>query len=306
MQRLAIIDIGSNSIKATVFKVADRGEVARRSEQVRIFPSEQDADIPLAKFKEAAAAVGRLADFARSHGSDRTVIVGTSAVRESKGARELARHVRQQTGLDVNVLSGESEARVFARGVRSDPAYSAYPDLLAFDLGGGSLEIVTTRSGEIRTARSLPLGSVRLTSGFIEGGESPLSERDVLSVSNHVATLAELILNPRMAESHLVLGAGGAFTAVAMHLEAVGEPLQSGRIPTLRIRELRDRLCKLGLAARREVPGVPADRADIMPVALITICTLADLCGAEAFHLTHHGVRHGMLDVMLSSEGTLL
>ena len=306
MQRLAIIDIGSNSIKATVFKVADRAEVARQSEQVRIFPPGLDEGIPLDKLKAAAAAVGRLVDFARSHGAEKTVIVGTSAVRESKGASELVRHIRDATGIAVTVLSGESEARVVARGVRSDTAYSAHPDLLAFDLGGGSLEIVRTRSGEIRTARSLPLGSVRLTNGFIGGGDSPLSERDVLSVSNHVASLAGMVLNPRMAESHLVLGAGGAFTAVAMHLEAAGEPIQSGRIPTLRIRELRDRLCKLGLSARREVPGVPADRADIMPVALITICTLADLCGAEAFHLTHHGVRHGMLDVLLSSEGALL
>ena len=44
----------------------------------------------------------------------------------------------------------------------------------------------------------------------------------------------------------------------------------------------------------------------IMPAALVTLCTLAELCGAEAFHLTHHGVRHGVLDVMLTEEGVLL
>ena len=306
MERVAVIDIGSNSLKATVFSASDRSEVARTSEQVRIFPAGADDGISKDKMREAAEAVRRLMEFARTNGSGRTVVVGTSAMREAKGSKELARMIHDATGFPVSVLSGESEARVVGRGVMTDRAYASYPSLLAFDLGGGSLEIVRIRNGNILSARSLPLGSVRLTNGFVNGGASALSELDRASVVNHVTSMTEFLLARGMAESYLTLGAGGAFTAIAQHLAAIGEPAQSGRIPTLRIRELCDRMCGSGLEARKAIPGIPADRADIMPVALITICTLADLCGAEAFHLTHHGIRHGILDVMLSEEGALL
>lgn len=306
MERLAVIDIGSNSIKATVFVSKDRAEAARTTESVRIFPSGTDEAMSAERMQQAVAAVVRLHAFARDNGAARTVIVGTSAMREGRGSAQLAKAVQESTGLRVNILSGESEARVVARGVRSDPAYASYPDLLAFDLGGGSLEVVQMRSGRLLKARSLPLGSVRLTNGFLGGGHAPLSDLDVASISSHVASMTDVMLKPALAESHLVLGAGGAFSAIAQHLEAIGEPVRAGRIPALRIRGLRDRLCKLDLEGRRKVPGVPHDRADIMPAALVTICTLADLCGAEAFHLTHHGVRHGILDVMLTEEGVLL
>ncbi|MFM9146913.1 MAG: hypothetical protein ACKORI_02135, partial [Verrucomicrobiota bacterium] len=83
-----------------------------------------------------AEAVRRLMEFARTNGSGRTVVVGTSAMREAKGSKELARMIHDATGFPVSVLSGESEARVVGRGVMTDRAYASYPSLLAFDLGG--------------------------------------------------------------------------------------------------------------------------------------------------------------------------
>ncbi len=307
MRRAAVIDLGSNSIKATVFDLSDRSEVARHAEQVRIFTSGPPDDRPpQALIQEASEAVRRLVEFSRAHEAEKTVIVGTSAVRESSWASSLAARIKELTGLKLAVLSGESEARIMARGVRNDRNYSGYPDLVAFDLGGGSLEFAQMKGARMVRALSLKLGSVRLTQGFLGDGEGRLSDLDIASISSHVSSVMDKHLHPRMADTHLVVGAGGAFNAIAMHLEAAGEPIQGGRIPVLRIRELQQRLCGMGLDARRAVPGIPADRADIMPAALVTISTLASLCGAEAFHLTHHGVRHGMLDVLLSPEGALL
>jgi exopolyphosphatase/guanosine-5'-triphosphate,3'-diphosphate pyrophosphatase len=88
-----------------------------------------------------------------------------------------------------------------------------------------------------------------------------------------------------------------------LHLEALGEAPVGGRLPMLRIRELRDRMCAADLAGRRSIPGIPPERADIMPAALITLCVLADLTGAEAFHLSHYGVRHGMVELLLGPSG---
>jgi exopolyphosphatase/guanosine-5'-triphosphate,3'-diphosphate pyrophosphatase len=111
------------------------------------------------------------------------------------------------------------------------------------------------------------------------------------------------VVPAKAAESFLIVGAGGAFATVASYLEAIGEAPVGGRLPMLRIRELRDRLCGLDLETRRRIPGVPPERADIMPAALITLGVLADLTGAEAFHLSCRGVRHGMMELMLGPSG---
>jgi exopolyphosphatase/guanosine-5'-triphosphate,3'-diphosphate pyrophosphatase len=203
----------------------------------------------------------------------------------------------------LTIVSGEVEARLAAAGVRADPAYQAYADILSFDLGGGSLEVSVLRGQRCVLARSFPLGSVRLTHGFLRGGNGPVDELDQLSIRTHLLASLQTVVPAGAAEKFLVIGAGGVFAAVALHLEALGEAPVGGRLPLLRIRELRDRMCATDLAGRQAIPGIPADRADIMPAALITLCVLADLTGAEAFHLSHYGVRHGMIELLLGPSG---
>ena len=304
MSVIAVVDVGSNSIKVAVVAAADRRELGRRSEPVRLQPAGGPTEpfSPEAR-AEAVAAIGRLLAFARSLGATRCCVLATSAVRESVSRQEFARQVEAATGVPLTIVSGEVEARLAAAGVRSDPAYQAYADILSFDLGGGSLEVSVLRGLRCVLARSFPLGSVRLTHGFLRGGNGPVDELDQLSIRTHLLASLQTVVPAGAAEKFLVVGAGGVFAAVALHLEALGEAPVGGRLPLLRIRELRDRMCATDLAGRRAIPGIPADRADIMPAALITLCVLADLTGAEAFHLSHYGVRHGMIELLLGPSG---
>ena len=304
MSVLAVVDVGSNSIKVAVVAAADRRELGRRSEPVRLQPADGPSEplTPEAR-AEAVAAIGRLLAYARSLGATRCCLLATSAVRESASRREFAREVEQATGLPLTIVSGEVEARLAAAGVRADPAYRGYEDILSFDLGGGSLEVSVLRGQRCVLARSFPLGSVRLTHGFLRGGLRPVDELDQRSIRTHLLASLQSVVPAGAAEKHLIVGAGGVFAAVALHLEAIGEAPVGGRLPLLRIRELRDRMCAADLAGRRAIPGIPAERADIMPAALITLGVLGDLTGAEAFHLSHYGVRQGMIELLLGPSG---
>jgi exopolyphosphatase/guanosine-5'-triphosphate,3'-diphosphate pyrophosphatase len=307
MSVIAVVDVGSNSIKVSVVEAAGRRELARASEDVRLHSESHPSDPLTAESMTAAvAAVGRLLAFARTHGATRCNVLGTSAVRECANRADFAARVLAGTGVPLTIVSGEVEARLAAAGVRSDPSYAGYADILAFDLGGGSLEVSALRGDRCVLARSFPLGSVRLTHGFLRGGLGAVDELDQVSVRTHILGMLASVVPPKAAENFLIVGAGGAFATVAGHLEAIGEAPVSGRLPMLRIRELRDRLCALDLEARRKVPGVPRERADIMPAALITLGVLADLTGAEAFQLSYRGVRHGMTELMLGPSGELL
>lgn len=307
MSAIAVVDVGSNSIKVAVVAVVDRQELGRLTESVRLQPEGHATD-PLSDATQTAAveAIGRLLAFAHGKGATRQVVMGTSAVRECANRQDFARKVRESTGETLTIVSGEVEARLSAAGIRTDPAYAEHDNLLVIDLGGGSLQVSAIRGRRCLLARSFPLGSVRLTQGFLRGGAGVVDELDQASIRSHLLGVLETVIPTRAAENYLVVGAGGAFAAVALHLEAIGEPPVGGRLPVLRIRELCGRLCSLDLAARQGVPGIPADRADIMPVALITLCVLADLTGAESFHLSHRGVRHGMVELMLGASGEYL
>jgi exopolyphosphatase/guanosine-5'-triphosphate,3'-diphosphate pyrophosphatase len=306
MPLIAVVDVGSNSLKVTVFD-GQQKEVARATEAVRIFPQQSG---PLVLTPEviviAVEAIKRLLQFAQSKGAERFYILGTSAVRDCQNRKELDAALQQATGQSLMVISGEVEARLVGKAVRKDPAYLNYHQLLAFDLGGGSLEVVRMQGNYSTLAQSFPLGAVRLTQQFFADYQGKMSESTQATLRHYITSILGVVLTPTMAENHLIVGAGGVFTTVAHYLEAVGEPVVGGRLSVLRIRELKDKLCALTLEERKLVPGVPADRADIMPVALVTVCVLADLTGAEAFHLTHRGIRHGMVDLILGPSGNLL
>ena len=300
MSAIAVVDVGSNSIKVAVVAEQDRRELGRRTESVRLQQEGNPSDpLPADAQEAAAAAIGRLLDFARTKGATRFTVLGTSAVRECANRQAFAEKVRAVTGVPLTIVSGEVEARLAGAGVRTDPAYKAYANIMAFDLGGGSLEVTALRGSHYVLARSFPLGSVRMTNGYLRGGAGVVDELDQASIRTHLLGVLQTVIPAGAAENYLIIGAGGAFAAIALHLEAVGEPPVGGRLPVLRIRELRDQLCALDIEGRRKVPGIPAARADIMPAALITLCVLADLTGAEAFHLSHRGVRHGMVELML-------
>lgn len=304
---VAVVDIGSNSLKVSVIDTSNMEELGRSTESIRLFPSGNNpVKIEPEKIALGAEAVARLVKFAQEKGAQKIVLLGTSAVRDCINRDEFSAKIKEQCGISLTIISGEVEARLAAEGVRSDPNFTNYHTLLSFDLGGGSLEISKSHGKQCTFARSYPLGSVRLTSQLRTKSNGVIDEQDQLSFQAVVRSqLKEAQLN-EAAKDSLIVGAGGAFTAIALYLESVGEPPVAGRLPVLRIRELKDRICQLTIDERRQIKGIPAERIDIMPAALLTICVLADLTQAEAFYLTHHGVRQGMIQLLMAEDAAHL
>jgi len=306
MSTLAVVDIGSNSIKVAVLDRLSGRELLRASESVRLFPVVAGECILPADVLEAGAqAVARLVVIAREQKADPIVLLGTSALRECGNRADFDAKLRALTGLGLTLVSGEVEARLAADGVRSDPALAGYQHIFAFDLGGGSLEVMEIHGQRCTLARSFPLGSVRLTHTLLGGALGPISEPAQVAFRFDVLKSLGEVIPAQIAERALIVGAGGAFAVIGLYLEALGEPPVGGRLPLLRIRELKDKICRMTADERRSLPGIPADRLDIMPAALLTLCILADLTGADAFQVTHRGVRHGMVQLLLGESGKL-
>jgi exopolyphosphatase/guanosine-5'-triphosphate,3'-diphosphate pyrophosphatase len=173
---VAVIDIGSNSIKSLVAKRGNPIEVIHQGlHETRISSgiSQTRPALTEAAMQAGTESVARLYQDTRQWPCQATAIVATSAVRDAANRANFAERIRQATGHPLTILSGEHEAQLIGRGLSADPALHGFDAFSHLDLGGGSLECINYRDGELTQAISLQLGAVRLTEQLIDAPHQP-------------------------------------------------------------------------------------------------------------------------------------
>ncbi len=307
--RVAVVDIGSNSIKLLV---ADGGgndairEVLSRTLEVRISGGIGSGTPRLGSegIERGAKAVAELASQARESGAERIAAVATSAVRDASNGPEFCDRVKGAAGVELSILSGLEEAALIGRGLTTDPELGGLQDFQDFDLGGGSLECLSFRGRAVERAVSLPLGCVRLTERFVPDPSQPLSDAELKAISEHVrgALLTSGFPLP-VPPGFGVVGTGGTLTTVrAMEAASRGVPLDQvdPRIEAAALRRALADVGSLDLAGRKAIPGLSGARADVFPTALATLVALADLGEIRAFRHSLRNLRWGMASQMLA------
>jgi len=290
---VAVVDIGSNSIKVLV---AARGPDSRvvpilaRSLDVRISAGLGGREPRLAAegMARGEAAVVELLALARTHRPAAVALVATSAVRDAANGPAFRARLEAITGYAVRILSGDEEARAIGRGLREDPALGSLDDFLVFDLGGGSLECLAFRGGRIDQALSLPLGCVRLTERFVPDPTAPVPSTALAAVAAHTREgLIASAFDFTATRGAILVGTGGTIsTARAILGRRAGRKFEaSNPLVTLdALRTLLGDVAALHLADRQAIPGLAAARADVFPAALATIVALLEHAGADAVH----------------------
>jgi exopolyphosphatase/guanosine-5'-triphosphate,3'-diphosphate pyrophosphatase len=307
---VAVIDLGSNSIKVLVAaRGPDGGLVARHQQTIEARIS-AGLGGPAPRLGEdgmqrGLAAVEELLAAAAPHAPGRIAIVATSAVRDAANGAEFRERIRAATGHAVRLLSGDEEARLIGAGLRCDPTLRGARDFTVFDLGGGSLECLAFRSGALQREVSLPLGCVRMMEQFVPDPAAPLPDAAANALANHVrAAITEARFPLALPPGGLAVGTGGTFsTARAMLAARAGQGFAQ-RDPVLRVAELQELafVGRLALAERRTIPGLPAGRADIFPVALVTVLALAKLGGYGEFRHSAYNLRWGVAAELLGAS----
>jgi exopolyphosphatase/guanosine-5'-triphosphate,3'-diphosphate pyrophosphatase len=300
---VAIIDVGSNSIKLLVAGRSEAG--APRSLAIRTLEARISAGLSAASprlgeagMQRGLEAIEALLKEARAWNPGQTILVATSAVRDAANGGDFARRVADGTGETLRILSGAEEAALIGRGLLCDPALASLLNFSVFDLGGGSLECLAFSDRAIRQAISLPLGCVRLTERFVPDPTVPLAASAEAAVRSHVAaalTDSGFPFDPAGAPT--AVGTGGTFTTVrAIRGAASGLGLEdtAPEITVTELRTLADRLGRMPLAERQTVPGLPRKRADVFPAALITLLALAETGGIASFHHSFYNLRWGL------------
>ena len=224
-------------------------------------------------------------------------VAATSATRRALNARSFIERVHQQTGLRVNVISGEEEARLTWKGALGALDLPKGP-IGVVDLGGGSTELVIGDGDLMGPRVSLELGSVRLTESFF--GDSPQRYRptDLARMKSHILEVVTGFRWPALPRA-LVAVAGTATTLAAMELglkEWDREVVHGSRLTRAALRRWTDRLLASSPLERRQWAAVSPARADYL---LAGACVLEAVCShahRDSLRVSDGGVRHGLLE----------
>ncbi|MFE9950097.1 Ppx/GppA family phosphatase [Streptomyces sp. NPDC005531] len=299
--RLGVLDVGSNTVHLLVVD-AHPG--------ARPLPAHSHkAELRLAELLDADGAIGpagvdrlvmTVADAlqaAEDKGCEDVLPFATSAVREASNADRVLARVREETGVDLAVLTGEEEARLTFLAARRWFGWSA-GRLLVLDIGGGSLEIGFGIDEEPDTAVSLPLGAGRLTSGWLPG--DPPDPAEVKALRRHVrAQIARTVGEfSRSGRPDHVVATSKTFKQLARIAGAArsAEGLYVQRTLTRKaLEEWVPKLAAMTADQRARLPGVSEGRAAQLLAGALVAEGAMDLFGVEELEICPWALREGVI-----------
>ena len=292
---IAIIDVGSNSVRLVVFEGLDRHPRVLFNEKVLCGLGRGVGEKGRLEEKAVARALATLRRFAllcREMGVHAIEAVATAAVREAENGEEFVAAVARDTGIALSVLPGAREAELSAYGV-----ISAFPHGRGVmgDLGGGSLELARVGSGEVVSQLSLPIGSLRLMGAF--GGEIRPVRRATRAA---LAPYGGWKGAAAGGDFYLVGGAWRALSRVMMVQERAVLPILHGfAVDAVRARELADLIARQEPASLAQIRGVPAARALVLPQAAAVLDELVGWLAPRRVVVSAYGLREGLIYAQL-------
>ena len=292
----AALDVGSNTIRllvaipegATLVPVTDQSEFVRLGRGV-------DESGALQPDREQAAleAIKQLIQTARDHGVDDLVAGATSAVRDASNGEDFVRAVKEETGLEVRILSGDEESRLTYLGATLGIPLPG--GAIVVDLGGGSAEIIAADADGVRWDRSLKLGSGRLTERFLHGDPPSTEALDALAqyVDGQLGEIPE-------ARPERAILTGGTATHAALLLSRQGDLVEIDRDDLRKLVELLKHRTAGDLVTQY---AIRAERAQVLPAGIRTLLAIADHYQLDDILITRHGIREGMIIDAVQKEG---
>src|SRR5262249_44248233 len=226
--------------------------------------------------------------------------------REAPNSTELIEEVRRRTGVTVDVVSGEEEARLINLAVRSEFPPTLDP-LFLVDIGGGSTEFVISDGNRVLLTESLPLGVVRLASRFARS--DPPSAKDLEEMKKAIRAVARRAAEAvRRTGFKTCVGSSGTIQSLSLVYEAAvrgREPSITGHRPLTRagLKKVNRLLRRTTEKEKLKIPGLDPRRRDIAAPGGLLLAWILKRTGADAIVVGDRGLREGILLDHVARQG---
>ena len=225
------------------------------------------------------------------------VAVATSAVRDAANKQEFLNRVRSEAGFEVEILSGDEEARRTMLGIHSGLP-GDIKDVLALDIGGGSTEFILALQGQSPVVRSIDIGVVRLSERLLH--HDPPTRQEIAEARAWIQRETTVVLAAMPRRTGLTfVGTAGTITslaAMALQLPAYDAArIHNYRLALNMITDLEKHLLSRSKAARIGMPGLERNREDVIAAGAIILQTVMEMLGEEECLVSDLGLREGIL-----------
>ncbi|MEW2620626.1 Ppx/GppA phosphatase family protein [Streptomyces sp. NPDC048106] len=308
MTRVAAIDCGTNSIRLLVADADPAtGELVELDRRMTIVRLGQGVDrtgrLAPEALERTFAACREYAEVIKEHGAERLRFVATSASRDAENRDDFVRGVLDILGVEPEVITGDQEAEFSFTGATRELA--GRTDLatpyLVVDIGGGSTEFVVG-DGQVRAARSVDVGCVRMTERhLVHGGEvsDPPTEQQIAAIRADIEAALDLAEQTvPLREARTLVGLAGSVTTVSAIAQDLPDydsaRIHHSRVSRARVREITERLLHSTHAERATIPSMHPGRVDVIGAGSLVLLAIMERTGAEEVVVSEHDILDGI------------
>ncbi len=304
-KNLAAIDLGTNSFHLIVVKTKNNGnfEIIDREKEVIRLGEGSGGDIKIIypeAIQRALSCLKRFKGIAESHNA-KIRAVATSAVREAHNKNEFIQKALDETGIDVEIISGFEEARLIYLGIlKALPIYNK--KALIVDIGGGSTEFLIGKEGIPLYSVSLKIGAVRLSQKFFP--DFILTESRIKECKKWVeGEVYPIVSHIKNEGFEIVIGSSGTIMSTGQMINVI----RKGKINSItslnnfvfnknELEKLTNEiLSKKTPDNRKKIAGMDEKRADIIPAGIIILKTIFDLFDIQEMTISNYALREGII-----------
>lgn len=292
---LAVIDCGTNTFHLLVAEVLPGGQIKRvfkERKYVRLGQEGLDR-IGQAPFQRGLECLAYFKERMEEHKVSKSCVFGTEALRRAENGSDFIKEVFEKTGIQIQLISGNEEARLIHLGVMK-----AAPDFegkgLIMDIGGGSVEFIIASQKEVFWAQSFPIGVQVLFSRFHQSDPISSSERKALEDFLE-ASLQPLFIQLKKHQTPHLLGASGSFEVVDDLLVKERPSELHAIVPTSDFYQVYEKIMSSTLAERRDNTLIPNQRIDLIVVAFALIDFVLQKAGIQRIITSAYAMKEGML-----------
>jgi len=281
----AVLDAGFNSFRLSIFQIFPNGtfrNVGSIKSFVRLGEGLKEGEpVSEAKVEEAERTLAEFLNVIRNNKVDNVIAVGTSAFRFASNGQDVARRLSKSFGYDLRIISGEDEGKFSAIGVINTLPIN---DGLIFDLGGGSLELVSVKDRRIQEVKQFPLGALKMG-----GKPEDLIRKEIRSA----------VSSMNLRDNVKVYGSGGNLRAIAkMDIKAKGRMIKTvhGYHITSKVMNRYAKLLNsMGVKERAGLPGIDEGRALTVNTGAIIIDEIISSVKSTGVTVSAFGLREGLI-----------
>lgn len=298
MKNIAVIDIGSNSMRVLVYEIYPNKSFKIIDEEKRMTRLgaliDDNNNLSNNGIEKLLVTLDFFKILCKKNNVVEIIVVATEAIRKANNKSYILSLIKEKTGLDIRILSGMEE---YTYGYLTIKATMNIDNAILIDIGGSSMEITLVKDGEICIGVSLPLGSIPLTRLF--SFNKPANKDYQLEFKNFIYKEFNKLPWLKDISNLPLIGIGGTARAIGkIHKKYIEYPFNLLHNYTMsfdEVKSIHNYVLGLTITQKSKLKGLPKERVDIFTAPFSALTMLMNYCNCPSLKISQYGIREGVL-----------